>query len=201
MASFAFCAVAWGALPRATSDALASLAPGPGTQAEVARYRKQVLQPLREAVDRYSTRANLVVTNRRDPTTLHEAMRKGFAYRPELLTWKKMRWFTSRKALLYIHFGSTADLPREIAQKEKRFPLLVKNKKFRIYCLERRVPRNSAHRRETAAETARAVQGALTDSGACRGGMEWFDAARALVGLSECRESGQATFLGLNRER
>ena len=77
VASFAFCAVARGALPRATGDALASLTERAGTETDVARYRAQVLKPLREAVNRYSTRANLVVTNRRDPTTLHEAHAQG----------------------------------------------------------------------------------------------------------------------------
>jgi hypothetical protein len=137
IASFAFCAVALSAIPRAAGDVLKALDARAGTERQIQRYRAQTLLPIRQAVDRYSTRDDRVLTNRRDPTTLHEAMRKGYAMAPDVIRKKKLEWFIKpkRKIKLYIHYGGKGDLPKELARKDPRWPLLVTGNGFRIYCL------------------------------------------------------------------
>jgi 4-amino-4-deoxy-L-arabinose transferase-like glycosyltransferase len=126
-------------IPRGARDAVTTLEQR-SDAANARTYREKRLLPLRAAIDRFSTRADRVVTNRQDPSTLHEVLRKGYAVSPQQLNRGKLAWFKRKKAKLYVHFGSRKTLPPELQSDHPRYPLLRATRDFRIYCLQAECP-------------------------------------------------------------
>ena len=119
-------------------------------------YRAQVLTPLRSAVARYTTRADLIATNGRDPSTLHDALRKGWSHSNSAIAKMRLAYFAKRGAVLYVHFGDGGSLPREILQHDSRYPLLHEGRGYRVYCLRRVcpvLPEKRSHRKTGNRET------------------------------------------------
>ncbi|HMI90256.1 MAG TPA: glycosyltransferase family 39 protein [Polyangiales bacterium] len=127
------------AVPFAAREALARL--GERSAANEARdYRTRVIAPLRAAVARYTTRADLITTNARDPSSLHDALRKGFTMSNQGIAKHRLAFFAKRHAVIYVHFGGPGQLPPEIRRNDSRYPLLLKRRSFRIYCLHTTCP-------------------------------------------------------------
>jgi hypothetical protein len=103
-------------------------------------FRARVHEPLRAAVARFTTRADLIAINGRDPFYLHLALRKGFTMSSRALAAHHLAYFARRGARVYVHLGVTRDLPEEIRAEDPRYPLLLRGKGFRIYCLQAACP-------------------------------------------------------------
>ena len=129
--------------PFAARSALATLA-ARSAASEVADHRALVLEPLRAAVARFTTRADLIAINGRDPFYLHLALRKGFTMSARAIASHHLAYFARRGALIYVHLGVSRDLPAEIRAEDPRYPLLFRGKGFRIYCLQSSCPERSA---------------------------------------------------------
>jgi hypothetical protein len=127
------------AVPVALRDVVGVLAQR-SAASEAVDYRQRVLAPLRTAVARYTTRADLIVTNARDPSSLHDALRKGWTISSRGIAKRRLVYFAKRGAAIYVHFGGSRELPPEIQREDARYPLLVKGRGFRIYCLHTTCP-------------------------------------------------------------
>jgi hypothetical protein len=121
-------------VPLAARDALVALAQRSAAR-EAHDYRTRVLVPLRAAVARYTTRADPITTNARDPSSLHDALRKGFTMSNQGIAKHRLAFFAKRGAVIYVHFGGPRSLPPEIRRNDSRYPLLLERRGFRIYCL------------------------------------------------------------------
>jgi len=130
-------------VPLAARDAIGVLEQRSAAR-EAQDYRARVLAPLRAEVARFTTRAEQIVTNARDPSSLHDALRKGFTMSSRGIAKHRLVFFFKRGAMIYVHFGGSGSLPPEIRQGDSRYPLLVKRKGFRIYCLHTTCPERRA---------------------------------------------------------
>jgi hypothetical protein len=126
-------------VPFAARDAISALEQRSAAN-EARDYRTRVLAPLRAAVARYTTRADLITTNARDPSSLHDALRKGFTMSSQGIAKHRLAFFAKRRAVIYVHFGGPGLLPPEIRRNDSRYPLLLKRRGFRIYCLRTTCP-------------------------------------------------------------
>lgn len=108
-----------------------------------ADYRQRVLQPLRAAVARYTTREDKIVTNGKNPRNLHDAFRKGFTHSLRHLRKRKLAYFAKRGAIIYVHQAPDKLLLPELKRSDNHYKLLAKGENFRIYCLLEHCPKRN----------------------------------------------------------